>query len=97
MADINIEEWVRMKDCVERLEHNVLGNGKPPLETRLREYVDSRDNHKERNARQETADLAHRQDVRHEQNVKKFDKLFQLVYIGMGIMIALESVGLFKK
>lgn len=97
MADINFEEWVRVKECVERLDHTVMGNGKPPLETRLREYVDARDAHKERNARQDNLDLSHKQDLRHEQNSKKFDKLFQLVYIGMGIMIALESVGLFKK
>lgn len=97
MAEIRDEDWFRVNDTVKRLEHAILGNGKPPLEERLRSYIDIRDSHKERNLKQDMVDLRHDQDSRHAENGKKFDKLFQLVYIGMGIMIALESVGLFKK
>ena len=102
--DIAPEEWFKVKDTVERLASNVFGNGKPALEVRILKYVDERDAHKEANARQDLLDLRHDMDTRHTENRSFFEKLSdkhdatqKLVYIGMGIMVALEAVGLFKK
>src|ERR1700761_7926239 len=106
--EISESDWIRVKDCVERLDKNVNGNGKEPLEMRLTKYIDERDEHKARNASQELHDFEEAQklrekenrsvqDERHKENGVKFDRLFQLVYIGMGIMIALEAIGVFKK
>lgn len=104
MADITPEEWFEVKSLVKRLDGSIFGNGKPALEVRLREYIDQRDAHKEANAQQDLIDLRTDVDRKHEENGKKLDRLDgrhdqiqKLVYIGMGIMIALESVGLFKK
>jgi hypothetical protein len=104
VAEINDAEWYYVNEMVKRLDHHILGNGKPPLEERLKSYIDIRDAHKERNTQQDLADLREESDKKHDQNTKtldkmsdKQDKIQQLVYIGMGIMIALESVGLFKK
>jgi len=108
--EIPQEEWFKVKDTTKRLELHVFGNGKPPLEARMREYVDERDSHKERNAQQDIVDLRTDIDKRHVENTttfKEFKLYFEsyvnrqadvnrLVYIGMGIMIALEAVGLFK-
>jgi len=107
-VEIPAEEWGKFKELVVRIDKNVNGNGKPPLEERLRDYIDERDDHKERNHRQDMTDIRSEIDEKHKENQKsisaldaKFDKFTEkvvpLVYIGMGIMIALESVGLFKK
>lgn len=106
--EISNEEWAVAKNLLSRLEHHVFGNGKPPLEQRLHEYIDSRDSHKENNAAQMVADLREetngrfdkqeqKQDERHEQNQAKFDRLFQLGYVGLGIVITLQAFGLLHK
>lgn len=102
--DISPEEWFEVKGITKNLKDHVLGNGKPALEVRLREYVDQRDNHKERQTQQEIMDLKAEVDAKHRENTTKLDKLAdkhdvtqRLVYIGTGIMVALEALGLFKK
>lgn len=102
--DVPPDEWFKMKSIVEGLDKIVNGNGKPPLWDRMKEYVDQRDTHKERNMQQEMIDLRHEIDGKHTENRETLKELMtehksiqRLVYIGMGIMIALESVGLFKK
>ena len=108
IVEISTEEWAVAKDLLTRLNHHVFGNGKPALETRLHEYIDRRDTHKENNAAQMVADLRDetndrfdkqekKQDERHEQNQEKFDKLFQLGYVGLGIVITLQAFGLLHK
>jgi len=108
VVEISTEEWVLIKNLTERLEHHVFGNGKPALEARLRDYIDERDRHKENNSMQalmdfkgETEDRFERQetkqDERHEQNQEKFDKIFQLLYVGLGIVITLQAFGLLHK
>lgn len=102
--EIPQEDWYRVKACVEGLDKTINGNGKPPLWERVKDYVDQRDTHKERNMQQEMIDLREEINDKHKENKetsqeqsKKIDKLMQLVYIGFGIVLTLESVGLFKK
>lgn len=102
-ADIPQDEWYRVRTLVEGLDKTVNGNGKPPLWERMKEYVDIRDAHKERNTQQEIMDLRCEINEKHKENSEKADKqadkmdaLMKLVYIGLGIVITLESVGLFK-
>lgn len=111
MAEIRDEDWFRVNDTVKRLEHAILGNGKPPLEERLRAYIDMRDTHKERNAKQDLVDMRHEIDEKHKENTKtldkielnqgkisdKQDKIATYVYIGLGIVGTLEALGLFKR
>lgn len=101
--DVDPVEWNRVTDLVKRIDHHIFGNGKPALEDRLRLYIDERDKHKERNAQQELTDFKGEMNSKHTQNVDhmnrletKMDTVTRLVYIGLGIVIALESVGLFK-
>lgn len=103
-AEISQDEWYRVKALVDGMDKVVNGNGKPPLWERVKEYVDQRDAHKERNMQQEMLDLRNEIKDRHDENKetskeqsKKIDTLMRLVYIGLGIVITLESVGLFKK
>lgn len=73
--------------------------GPPTLEDKLRAYVDSRDNHKARNAQEDdalireaiSAEMA-RRDRQHEDNQSQFRQLFRLVYIGVGIVITLQVI-----
>lgn len=97
---ISDEEWFKFKALTERLDHHVFGNGKPPLEARV---IAS--------AHQDVMDLRTDMEKRHTENKTTFEKFVEtfikycdkqegvnrLVYIGMGIMIALEAVGLFKR
>lgn len=50
-------EWGEFKAILKRLDSNVNGNGKEPLEVRLKRYIDERDEHKERNTEQDLQDL----------------------------------------
>lgn len=68
-----------------RLEHEIFGNGRPGIESRMKTYVDSK------------ADLMEsRQNERHSQNTRKIDRLSWLVGIGVGIIITLNAVLLGK-
>ena len=71
-----------MRATVKRLEHTIEGNGKPSLFERMKTYVDGK--HLENKASIDKLS-------------DKQDSLMRLVYIGFGIVIALESVGIFKR
>lgn len=64
-----------------KLEHEIFGNGRPGLETRIRNYVQEREDA-----------LEDRQDIRHTQNTRKIDRLSWIVGIGVGIVITLNAV-----
>jgi hypothetical protein len=103
-VDVPQEEWFEVKGLAKQLKDHVLGNGKPSLELRIREYVDQQDVHKQNNAKQDLLDLRTDVDKKHMENNAKLDKLAdkhdvtqRLVWIGMGIMVTLEAVGLFKR
>jgi len=51
------EREAEISEAVKRLDKYVFGNGQPGIEKRLTTYIDQRDAHKERNAKQEIADL----------------------------------------
>lgn len=93
------EKWVRLEQTVERIAHLIDGNGQPALEKRLMKYADDCDEHKKRGMEDALGNMTQTQNARHEENGRKFDRLFMLVYIGMGIILALQFVGLliFKK
>ena len=110
MTKEQIELYVEpIRHRVIELERAVCSNGKPSLEERMRayvdtavggirQYVDSRDEHKDRNARQMGMDLKdaiehngeklelveRKQDERHEANIKRFGLLENKIAYAIG-------------
>lgn len=91
------ERLVRVESSLSNIERIVCGP--PPLEDRLRDYVDARDRHKARNAQEDDAailnsirDEKQYRDHQHSDNQGQFRQLFKLVYIGVGILIALHAL-----
>ena len=64
-----------------RLEREIFGNGRPGLESRMREHIQERQDA-----------MAAQQDVRHTQNTRKIDRLSWIVAIGVGIVVTLNAV-----
>lgn len=85
---------------VAALEKILLSNGKPSLEDRLRDYIDARDKHKERNCEESIQGLADclkdetkERKEQHGSNDLRFRNIERILYIGFGIMTALQAVG----
>lgn len=102
-VEITVAEWALMKERLERLDKTVNGNGKPGLKEEIIQYVDRRDRHKEANARQDLDDLRGEFDKKHVENretTKEFRTeikyLQRLAWVGFGIVITIEALGLFK-
>lgn len=101
--DITVEEWTQVKELLKGLDRTVNGNGRPGLKEDIILYVDRRDRHKEANARQDLMELRDYVDEKHIENretTKEFRTeikyLQRLAWIGFGIVITIEALGLFK-
>lgn len=92
--EIDFEEWIRTKQTVEDLDHCINGNGQPGLEEKLRRDFGQLVAHKQRGNDQAMVDLKHVQDKRHEENTKKLDSQSRLIWMGVGIMITLQTLAL---
>jgi len=91
------ERMTRVESALENIERIV--HGPPPLEDRLRDYAERVAGHKANNAKQDALDVRHelelaeaRRDVQHADNQHQSRQLFRLVYIGVGILMALNAV-----
>jgi hypothetical protein len=87
------EEWMRGV--------NAVVFGPPTLEDKLRDYIDSRDTHKARNAEESDAailqslrDEKNYRDAQHTDNQQQFRQLFRLGYIGLGMLLAVNGLAI---